>query len=103
MENRFIDYFTEQDLIDRYLMRRKTMKREEVEDLYKAFIQYILFRMENKKENKMGFHVKCFFSFMHKRLKIDNLKLPEHTPKYKRAFEQLHHWLSGHQRLKIEN
>jgi len=102
MESRFIEYYTEQDLIDRYAERRK-MPREEVEDLYKAFYKFILLKLEDPKAEKMGIHIRAFCSFLHKRLKIDNLRKSHNSPQYKRAEEQLHHWLSGHQRLKIEN
>ena len=99
---KFIDYFTEQDLIDRYTAKRKNMTREDVEDLYKAMYKYILQNLEDTKSEKMGFHVKGFCSFLHRRLKIGNLKYGLNNPQYKRAEEQLHHYLSGHQRLKIE-
>ena len=98
-----IDYFTEQDLIDRYVGRRKSIPREDVEDLYKALIKFILHKLEDDKSAKMGFHVKGVCSFLHKRLKIENLRKSHNSTQYKRAEEQLHHWLSGHQRLKIEN
>lgn len=99
---KFVHYFTEQDLIDRYTARRKNMPREDVEDLYKAFYKYILHKMEDKRNDKMGFHIKGLLSFLHKKLKISNLKRNHNDPQYKRAEEQLHHWLSGHQRLKFE-
>lgn len=99
---KFVDYFTEQDWIDRYMARRKNLPREDVEDLYKAFYKYLLQKMEDKKSDKMGFHIKGVCSFLHKRLKISNLKRSHNDPQYKRAEEQLHHWLSGHQRLKFE-
>lgn len=99
---KFIDYFTEQDLIDRYSAKRKNMPREDIEDLYKAIYKFILINLEDTKSEKMGFHVKNFCSFLHKRLKIGNLKMGLNKPQYKRAEEQLHHYLSGYQRLKIE-
>lgn len=98
---KFIEYYTEQDLIDRYTAKRKNMPREDVEDLYKAMIKFILHKLEDEKNPKMGFHLKGFCSFLHKRLKIDNLRMSHNSPQYKRAEEQLHHWLSGHQRLKF--
>lgn len=97
----FVKYFTEQDLIDRYTAKRKNMPREDVEDLYKALVKYMLHKLEDEKNPKMGFHLKGFCSFLHKRLKIDNLRMSHNSPQYKRAEEQLHHWLSGHQRLKF--
>jgi len=102
MANKFIDYFTEQDLIERYASKRKNMPREDVEDLYKAFYKFILLKLEDNKVEKMGIHINEFGSFMHKRLKIENLKKSPNSPQFKRAQEQLHHWLSGHQRLKFE-
>jgi hypothetical protein len=103
MATNFLNYFTEQDLIDRYVGRRKSIPREDVEDLYKALVKFVLFKLEDEKSSKMGFHLTGFCSFLHKRLKIDNLRKSHTSPQYKRAEEQLHHWLSGHQRLKIEN
>lgn len=103
MGDKFVSYFTEQDLIDRCVKRRKSIPREDVEDLYKAFYKYLLYKLEDKKVEKMGFHIRGLCSFLHKRLKIDNLRKSIHSPQYKRAEEQLHHWLSGHQRLKIDN
>lgn len=99
---KFVEYFTEQDLIDRYTAKRKNMPREDVEDLYKAFYKYILYKLEDRKSKKMGFHIKGLCSFMFKKLRISNLKRSSEDPQYKRAEEQLHHWLSGHQRLKFE-
>lgn len=102
MESKFIEYFTEQDLIDRYKGRRKNIPREDVEDLYSCFAKFIMMKLESTKSEKMGFHIKSFGSFLSKRLKIENLKKSPDSPQYKRAEEQLHHWLSGHQRLKFE-
>lgn len=99
----YLKYFTEQDLIDRYTAKRKNMPREDVEDLYRAFYKYILSKLEDKSTPTMGFRMRLFGSFLHKRLRLDNLKLNVESPKYKRAEQQLHHYLSGHQRLKIEN
>lgn len=84
------------------MSRRKNISREEVEDLYKAFVKFIILKMEDKKNDKMGFHVKGLCSFLYKKLKISNLKRSHNDPQYKRAEEQLHHWLSGYQRLKFE-
>lgn len=103
MENRSIDYFTEQDLIDRYTAKRKNMPREDVEDLYKVMIAYLNKKLEDTKNPRMGFHFKGFCSFIHKTLIIRNLKLNVDSPNYKRAEEQLHHYLSGHINLKIDN
>jgi nucleoid DNA-binding protein len=98
-----LDYFTEQDLIDRYTDRRKSIEREEVEDLYKAFYKFILYKLEDNSSEMMGFHLRSFGSFMHKRLKLSNLRKNTDSSYYKRAEMQLHHYLSGHQRLKIDD
>lgn len=102
MESKSIDYFTEHDLIDRYKNKRKNLPREDVEDLYNCFVKFMMLKLESQKEEKMGFHIRYFGSFLSKRLKIENLKKSPDSPQYKRAEEQLHHWLSGHQRLKFE-
>jgi CRISPR/Cas system type I-B associated protein Csh2 (Cas7 group RAMP superfamily) len=99
----YLDYFTEQDLIDRYSARRKGMTREDAEDLYRALYKFILYKLEDNSAEKMGFNLKGFCTFLHKRLKLDNLKKSIDSPIYKRAEMQLHHYLSGHQRLKIDD
>lgn len=100
---KYLDYFTEQDLIDRYSKKRKGLPREDVEDLYRALRDFILYKLEDNSTEKMGFHLKNFCSFMSKRLKLSNLTKNTAHPQYKKAELQLLHYLRGHQRLIIDD
>lgn len=102
LNSKQLDYYTELDVIRRYSENRN-IPIEEVEDLYDAFKKYILFKLNDTSSSpKAGFMFPKFCSFIHKYLVIDDLRRAETNPKYKRAEEQLHHYLSGHQRLIIK-
>lgn len=102
LNHKQLDYYTELDVIKRYSERRD-IPIDEVEDLYNAFKKYILFKLNDTSSSpKAGFMFPKFCSFMHKYLIIDDLRKSETNSKYKRAEEQLHHYLSGHQRLIIK-
>lgn len=102
VDKKQVNYFTEQEVIKRYAERRD-MPVDEVEDLYNVFKKYLLFKLNDTSNSpKAGFMFPKFCSFLHKYVTIDDLRKAETNSKYKRAAEQLHHYLSGHQQLKFK-
>lgn len=99
---KYLDYKTEQDVIKRYAEKRD-IPIDEVEDLYNAFRKWMIHKLNDTSLSpKAGFIFPGFASFHHKHLEIDNLRKSEKNPKYKRAEEQLHRYLSGKLGLKIK-
>lgn len=98
-----LDYRTEKDVIRAYAERRN-IPYEEIEDLYNAFKKWILFKLNDTSNSvKAGFMFPMFISFLHKHLNLQDLKKAHTNPQYRRAEEQLHHYLSGHQRLRFKS
>lgn len=100
----YLKYFTEEDWIDRYTEKRKItgIPREDIEDLYKAIKLFVLYKLEDTQSSSMGFHLNRVGSFIHRKLKLDNLKKGIDSPHYKRAEKQLHYYLNNHNSLKME-
>lgn len=89
------DYFTEKDLIERYANNRKNMPIEDVEDLYRAFVHHFNKKILSPKEDKPGFKIEHFFTFLRRELKTEDLIADLKNSKYKRAEDQLRYALSG--------
>ena len=97
----YLNYKTERDVIQAYADRRN-ITYEQSEDLYNGFKKWILFKLNDTSNSpKAGFLYPKFMSFLIKHLNIQDLKKNATNPQYKRAEEQLHHYMSGHQKLKI--
>lgn len=94
-EKAYLNYYTEQDVIERYAKRRK-IPRNEIEDLYNIFRKWIIFKLNDTSESvKAGIIFPKFCTFYHKFLDSEDLKINVNNPKYKRAEEQLARYLSG--------
>ncbi len=90
----YLNYLTEQDVIDRY-SKKRNIPKDEIEDLYFAFKKWILFKLNDTSNSiKAGMIFPKFCTFYHKFLDAEDLKLSVNSPKYKRAEEQLARYLS---------
>lgn len=98
-----LDYFTEQDLIERF-SAKKGMPKEAVADLYRVFINYLNETLENQTDDEKGYHVPNLGTFMKKNLYVSDLLKGQDTIKFSKAKKQLDLYMKtgAHYRLAFQ-
>ncbi len=87
------DYFTEIDLIKR-VAEKKGIDKEEVEDLYRCYMEYMLGYIEKyDNDYDKGYYVPNFATFFKKRMEVKDLTKGKDTLKYIKAKKQLDYYM----------
>lgn len=95
-----LDYFTEQDLIQRFSEKRGISK-DAISDLYRVFMLYLNEVLEKQTDDEKGYYVMNLCRFMKKNLYVSDLLKSKDNMKYKKAKKQLDLYMRTGRNIKI--